>query len=163
MIQKKHLIELFERSVLMESNMNFRVHSFHNEIKLQYDICNSSEDGLGSVTIISVIDLEEQYNLLNDEFNPMQSINCRLIFRQRVSDATPYECDLTPKEFWDFAKMFKKAKSAYDTKKTKQADANSKIFLEEINDMFGLDFLPVERRILLEKNKRRVDDEDGDV
>jgi hypothetical protein len=153
MMQKKHLIELFEKSITMEANRNFRVYSFHNELKLQYEISNNAGTELGSVTLMSEIDLQEQYKLLNDEFHPMQSIGCRLIFRQRLSDATTYECDLSPQEFWDFSKMFKKAKAIYDTNKNKQADADSKIYLEEINDMFGLDFLPIERKILVEKRR----------
>lgn len=158
MMQKKHLVDLFAKSIMMEANKNFRVFSFHNELKLQYDIRNDTGTELGNVTLSSEIDLQEQYNMLNDDFNPMLSINCKLTFRQRHSDATTYECDLEPKEFWDFAKMFKKAKAVFDGTKQRQADADSKIYLEEINNMFGLDFLPVERKVLLEKKRDIPDD-----
>lgn len=154
-MNKKHLTELFLKSINSDYSQNFSIDNEFGSIMAQYEIYGDDEEDydvfLGRMMLFSESNIELAYNDLENLGQKHFGIFYKMVFFQSDTDATHFEIELTSEEFVKFLLMFKKRKKKEDKKVEKCANEYCEPDMEMLSDIFGLDFFPRRRRLLIEK------------
>lgn len=149
-MNKKQLVELFNKSIKHRASGHFRKNEYGEELTLTYDVgVDNHGNSLGRIVLYAEARLK-------DAFEEAGTRKCYPVyyvirFIQYDERGTVFEYKLTEKEFFAMSVLFKESKKRYDRNVKIEANEISLPYLEEISILFDLDIAPRTRKVLIEK------------
>ena len=149
-MNKKQLVELFNKSIKHRASGHFRKNEYGEELTLTYDICvDNHGNSSGRIVLYAEARLKDAFEEAGtNKCNPVSYV---IKFIQYDERGTVFQYNITEKEFFAMAVLFKESKKRYDRNVKIEANEISLSHLEEISDLFDLDIAPKTRRVLIEK------------
>lgn len=160
-MNKKHLSELFFKTINLKESKNFSINGGFNSSSYIYFVTVPNleynyDKIMGTLSIECHSNIEKSYENI-EEFNEETIFGIKYQIRfSPVNESSmvkiPHIAELTSKEFVILLRMFKKRYQIELSKAKLKTEEEDYSTINKLNEQYQLDCVPLKRKILIEKS-----------